>query len=506
MGKSNLISEQFDDLDLFYFQDIFENLTSPVLVADSQGKIIFANPKLFDLVKISNEEIGSLMLVDLIKQNKNHQLRITKAIESHRHFNLPYTELICRYDPLGKPVKLDLNCTKTKGKIFFIVEFQPINYQSQAKIKALNNQTEISSINNNLQIGIFRMNMEGEIIYTNAYFLDLFKYSDFDEINMVLMNKFFSRGIQWDFIYKKLDNHGSLKNERVEFKNKFGNSFWGLLTASSLSDNQENLFYDCLITKVSEGVTTQELLAQKNAELEKTNAKLDRFLYSTSHDLRSPLTSVMGIINLMKMEENTDLMNEYIHQILVSSQKLDRVIKDMTSFAINTHQKVVSKHIHFENLINKVLLKFESEEKFKNIDFIININEQLPFYGDPERLENIFFHLIRNAILFTDKNKDNPYVRTEVIVYSTRVLIEIIDNGIGISRKYINNIFEMFYRGTEMSQGHGLGLYLVKETLSKLKGKIQVESELGHGSIFHIDIPNGTKGILKSKKLMLYGE
>src|SRR6478609_328901 len=238
-------------------------------------------------------------------------------------------------------------------------------------------------------------------------------------------------------------------------------------------------------------------------DLAKINAQMQKFLYSTSHDLRSPLTSILGLTNLLRMEQPNDTILDYVDKIENSAIRLDDVIKDIIRFSKNTYQRLRSEKVGVEDLIWRIIKGHEGTEEFKKIKFEVSVEENQTIYSDTERLEIILNSIIRNAILFSDPNKSRPFVSLKARAIMDELTIEIIDNGIGIGKTHLDHIFNMFYRATDRSKGAGLGLYVAKEAAERLKGSIHVESEIGFGSWFIITIPNDTKGKLVSRKLRL---
>ena len=109
---------------------------------------------------------------------------------------------------------------------------------------------------------------------------------------------------------------------------------------------------------------------------------------------------------------------------------------------------------------------------------------------DERRLGIVFSNIISNSYRYHRKLIDNPFIEVEVSPNSQGVVAIIRDNGQGIKKEHIEKIFEMFYRASETNSGSGLGLYIVKETINNLKGKIQVSSKEGEGTTFEIHIPS----------------
>lgn len=232
-------------------------------------------------------------------------------------------------------------------------------------------------------------------------------------------------------------------------------------------------------------------VVKSNAELKKLNEELDNFVYSTSHDLRAPLTSIMGLINLSRLEK--DGRDEYINMMERSVRKMDDFIREITDFSRNARLAIEPVVIDFKPLIDDTLEQLQFLDIGAKIEKHAKVEDHLEFYSDKLRLSIILNNLITNAIKYSNTNQPHPRLDIEVKQQGQGVLIRVCDNGIGIRPEQTDLIFDMFYRGSEQSQGSGLGLYIVKETVQKLKGRITVTSTLGKGCTFDVWVPSLTK-------------
>ena len=221
------------------------------------------------------------------------------------------------------------------------------------------------------------------------------------------------------------------------------------------------------------------------------NEELNNFVYRVSHDLRAPITSVEGLINIIKLEskgKNADL-NPYIELLDDRIKNLDRFIRDILSHSRNIGTSANIEKIQFKKIINNCFNELTYLETAGKIKRKLSVSEGA-FYNDRIRLFEIFRNLISNAIKYSDPAKKVNSVNISVVTHPDKALINIQDNGIGISKESITKIFEMFYRGHESSKGSGIGLYIVKQAITKLGGDIHVESVEGSGTHFTIEIPN----------------
>lgn len=255
-------------------------------------------------------------------------------------------------------------------------------------------------------------------------------------------------------------------------------------------DNKVEKFVGILQDRTVEK-QAEEKLQQNNAELLKTNKELDKFVYSVSHDLRAPLSSMLGIVQLTEEDCADEFTKENLGMIKGSILKLDGFIQDILSYSRNARLEVKKDEILFKDLLTDITgnLRHMSTSN-DNIKIITNVNQITPFRSDKNRLNIVLSNLISNAIRYHNPAEPNPFVSVDVKIDEKEALIMVADNGIGIRKDLHQKIFDMFYRVSESSVGSGLGLYIVKETVDKLSGNIQVESEPGVGTKFIISMPN----------------
>ena len=225
----------------------------------------------------------------------------------------------------------------------------------------------------------------------------------------------------------------------------------------------------------------------RTESLEKANEELDRFVYSISHDIRSPLSSVQGLVNLMKIEK--DNHDQYLGLIESSIRKLDNYTRDILDYTRNSRAKVETKAVMVEQLVDKCISQVKYMNEREDVTFHKNIKLEKAFTTDPWRLEVILANLIGNALKYCDPKKDNKQVIINVDLKDGDLRIKIEDNGVGIDQFHLDKIYDMFYRASEDSQGSGMGLYIVRETVQLLGGKIDIKSEKYQGTIVNVIIP-----------------
>lgn len=233
----------------------------------------------------------------------------------------------------------------------------------------------------------------------------------------------------------------------------------------------------------------QDALKEQNEELIKANNELDRFVYSVSHNLRGPLASVMGLLNIAGMEDRSKKLTSIHDMMNISMQKLDETLKEIVDYSHNSRKKILVQEINWPELILNTLKKLEYLHPGEVITTSLNIESENPFYSDYNRLEVIFNNLLSNAILYRTKSS-TLVLNIKIVNNNKEAHLTINDNGIGIETTSLARIFEMFYRGTNRSKGAGLGLYITKEIIHKLKGSIEINSVYGGGTTVKITLPS----------------
>ncbi|HLF33252.1 MAG TPA: ATP-binding protein, partial [Cyclobacteriaceae bacterium] len=229
-----------------------------------------------------------------------------------------------------------------------------------------------------------------------------------------------------------------------------------------------------------------------NVRLRKANIELDNFVYRVSHDLRAPVASVLGLVNLAKNEKEASTVMKYFAMVGKSAEQQDRFIRDILDISRNTKLGIERKKISFRNLLDETLEQLKYTDNSKKIDTKLNVNASAAFYSDPHRLKVILNNIISNSIRYS--NGQHPTVNIDVNVTQEQASISIKDNGIGIDKIHHKKVFNMFYRATDDNAGSGLGLYIVKESIDKLNGTVDLESDLGMGTTVHLKVPNLING------------
>jgi two-component system sensor histidine kinase/response regulator len=243
------------------------------------------------------------------------------------------------------------------------------------------------------------------------------------------------------------------------------------------------------IEEASKFYQTNSMLSIKNEELQRAYSELDKFAYSVSHDIRGPLSGILGAINVARDMHDIAEMKEMLFLMEKSLKKLDTYILSMHDYYSLQRGELNIGDIDFEKLMDEFKDFYKRFSNTASIDFKVNINQREPFRSDIVPLKLILNNLLSNAFKYQNKNSDAKMVELNIEVRKGVAVIQVSDTGIGILGNHLGEIFNLFYRASSQEAGSGFGLYNVKSALLKLNGQIEVNSVLNKGTTFKVTIP-----------------
>lgn len=463
------------------YRELVEHIPLAIAI-HSDGQLVYANTHAFEMMgaKKADDLIGKNAL-DFVHPDLQDVVRERMKL-AMQGFEVPTIE--------EKYIRLD-------GKVIDVeTQAYPFSHQGMPAVQIIakditdkketlesmrKTETLFSQLFESSPMAIVILDDKGNVVQINKGFHELFGYS-IDELKGHGLNAF--------IVPEELEAEGndlntiisSYKVIRIETvrRNRAGEMLSLIVYGVPVHMEDKTIG----IFGVYVDITEQKKIEK---ELKIRNAELDNFVYKVSHDLRAPLSSILGLVNLANMPGNDDNPGMYMSLIGKKVEQLDHFISDVLSHSKNLKQDVT---------IEKVDLKQIVASTFTDLAYLkttvtseIDIQGE-DFYSDRWRLAEIFRNLISNAIKYRRMDIDEPLVKVSVRVTSIEADISFSDNGIGIEPDKLLNIFEMFYRASTQSDGSGLGLYIVKNAVEKLGGQIDVFSKPMQGTEFKIIIPN----------------
>jgi two-component system OmpR family sensor kinase len=290
-----------------------------------------------------------------------------------------------------------------------------------------------------------------------------------------------------DIIISTLDNERN-QSEEIEVNDKFYSIDSNFLEF----ENEKNVLI--VIRDIS---GTKEL--EKLKKLDKMKME---FLSMMSHELRTPLSAIKAysdtIIDSYELLDDETLM-EFFNTIQSETNHLHRLLNDLLDFSKLELKTLNLEKTNFDinELINEICNTLEDFAKKNEVNIIFDNEKSLEVFLDRTRMRQVIFNLIQNAIKYSDKRKEEKFVKIQTRTVNQELIIEIEDNSIGIKEEDKEKVFDKFYRSdtslTYEIQGTGVGLSIVKDMVELHGGTIQLETQLGEGSKFIITVPRGVE-------------
>lgn len=323
--------------------------------------------------------------------------------------------------------------------------------------------------------GICIIDNHGKYLDTNPSFASLLGYASPDElINLEFKDVTHPEDVERDRVLTEKIFSGEIEEFKVEkrFLKKDGEVIWVKLYATTYEKTY--------------GIGILESLDARGkyeSQMAKLKKDLDQFIYKTSHDLRSPVANILGLTKLQDSDLDKD---ELIQMVYENAQKLDHIIREISDYSSNQKFPLKLEELDLDLAVNEAFHSAQEETRNKRPTELV---KNIPFenvVADRARLLIILKNLIINAINF---GRENAKIEICSSIKNSNLIIKIKDNGIGIRKDIQTKIYEMFYRGSKNSEGAGLGLFIVKEALQEVSGKISFSSQEGKGTEFIVEIP-----------------
>ncbi len=254
-----------------------------------------------------------------------------------------------------------------------------------------------------------------------------------------------------------------------------------------------------LKAEIAEREKAEEELKAAKEVAESASGLKSRFLANMSHDIRTPLSSILGFANLILKGDIDDISRKYVGKIINSGDGLLNLLNDILDFSkIEAGQlEVYPQTFLAEELVENIKSLFYLQFEKKGIEFQIKKHPGVPekLYGDKWRIHQVLTNLLSNSLKFTKKG--TVIVEIDYIKTTDRLRFGVKDTGIGIAKKNLEDIFKPFTRLQSFKEfektGTGIGLAICKNLVNLMGGNIQVKSRLNQGSLFTFDIPAHSK-------------
>jgi PAS domain S-box-containing protein len=502
--KSKKIKAQFDQIErsereMKKLSLIATKTVNGVIISDSYGRIEWINEGFTKITGYTLEEVRGKKPKDFLQgpnSQKETLITIREALQKKNSVDVTLINYTKKKEPYYNQLQITPVFDNEGNHIHFIALQRDITSEINSRQEILNINSRFELITKKAKMGIWEL----DVVNDKAIWNDI-QYQIYGAERRNLGKDFFSYWSSFlhaedkERVIKKANDFLQSQEEILEDEFKIMRGDDGEVRTLKTLLISERSAYGKLLRVV--GTTTditdikqfENSLILKNEELKKINAELDNFVYSVSHDLRSPLLSVKGILSLVFKsgtlnEKNTSLLKMAETSVL----KLDDTIQEILEYSRNSRLEVVSEKIQIKNLVQSIYddLKYSTSDK---INCLIEVNGVEEIISDASRIKILLSNIIGNSFKYHRNNIDNPFIKFELFREENHIVMKISDNGEGIAEKNIDHIFNMFYRASNKVAGTGLGLYICKEIINKINGSISVSSKINQGTTFTIYLP-----------------
>jgi len=394
-----------------------------------------------------------------------------------------------------------------------------INYKLRENAVLSSYETTVSekkfrNLFENAAEGIFQINKDGIIFTINPAFVRMLGYTNEEELKKVnAVESIFKVQSDFDLLKKLLEKQGKVRNYRVQLKKKDGHE---ITVRMNVRLNDEELIqtniYEGSLQDITQQVIAESERQKANEALKSEKNKADiaakkaqqeskfktKFLASMSHEVRTPMNSVMGFLTLVENDlfESKEELKQFSKDAKLAAESLLDIINNILDISKIEAGKMELDEEEFEitSEINKAVSILKQTAKNKGLELELNIDENIPhvMFGDPTRYRQIAVNLIANAVKYTEVgsvrvNLNLINIEDNIIEIGT----EIIDTGRGIAPEQIPQLFEAYSQiknKNSTKEGTGLGLVISKEFVKLMGGEIKVESRVGFGSKFSFTV------------------
>lgn len=479
------------------YKEIFQNIPSDVTVyrpiADGKEFVVIDYNKAGKNENPPLKEIRHKK-IELVFPNAN-EYGLPEILRKVYLTNLPHHHPISLYN--GKNL---VGWTKnyiyrlSSGEIVTVHE--DITPQKKAELSLKESEKKYRELIENLNEGILVFDDKGTITLANPALCHILGYNTEE-----LIGKNLFQFIPEDYFetYEqqlKSENTRPKESQKLIFYNKNKEKVITSVSASPIFNNMGNYKGSITaVTNITETIRNQKEKEKLFKQLELKNQELEKFTYTVSHDLKSPLISVKGFLGFLKEDiangENENIDDD-IYRINKAVEKMHALLDDLLK--LSRIGRIVNQSAKIDcNLLIQETLEI-LEIQLKEINAKVDLQPDLPVLsGDSQRIAEIFQNLITNAIKFRSPSRDLE-LKIQAEQKENMAFFSIQDNGIGLDKKYHNKIFNLFEKLNNAAEGTGIGLTVVQKIINAYNGKIWIESEgLDRGTKFIFTLPTYQK-------------
>lgn len=489
---------QSSEIELRKLSLIATNTNNAVIITDNYGLIEWVNSSFEENTGYQLEEVIGLKPKNFLQVQDSRTEVARKIISEALAKKEPVEVEIINIDKKGNEYIIDLQISPVYDKdgelINFIAIQKDITSEAKHRMEMQRVNFRMDEITKGSSIGMWEYDIETRTAEWNDVLFQIYEVDrSATDLHKIWMEALHPEDI--DAVMNDISEmiNGKKRRSVIEYRilsGKNKDTLKYIRTTAFREEGSDSNGRKVLGSTIDISATKhfESTLLEKNHELTKINRELDQFVYSVSHDLRSPLLSIKGILSVIDENVSPDENQMYLSLIEKSVNRLDSTIIEILDFSRNARLDQIFSKFNIRDLVQNIFsdLAYVTEEKVE-LQFEFEGDEIIA--SDKARLEILMKNLISNGIKYRKKGGETSYVKVSLIETEKNYVISIEDNGEGISEDNQLKVFDMFYRASTSSPGTGLGLYICKDIVAKMNGVIDLISELGVGTRIILTLP-----------------
>jgi PAS domain S-box-containing protein len=470
------------------YAELLEIMNEGLIHTDTEGRIFMVNKRFCEMTGYKREELIGKIGYEILLDSARHPYLKEKISSRNKGNSEAYEVEIYRKNMEKIWVRVQASPVfGSDGKVTGHLGVHSDITEYKRTLDALrSSEIRFRSLFESAPIGVASIDWQGRFLLANEAYCRMMGYTWEELRNLTFIDitstedMDLSRGKLADIISGKKDVIAIEKR----YIRKNGELLWAKLTASAVKDEKGRFLHTI---NMIEDITQEKRM---NEELKRTNLELNTFFYQASHDLKGPLSSILGLVNLAEEEQQPEKIHEYLDMIRRSSMRLDSILRTLLETIRIREDVVKSAAVDVKALFEEVLFSIKEMDGARDVAVGYTVSVKKEFCSDSKLLSSVIQNLLENSIKYRKKDIPDAFARVTIEDFEKGIQIKVSDNGIGIEPSLQDKIFTIFFKADARSKGSGLGLYIVKHIVDRLRGKISVSSRVGEGCTFTVYIPD----------------
>lgn len=490
-----------------FYKNVAEKFDLGITIIDKE-KVIYHNQKVCDIFGYPSEQFIMMRAKDFAAKHDKPYLEVVEKqiIEEKRFPDILEFDIVTS-DGNTKTIRNSYYrnlSDKLKDNVLIITtdlsqESMILREHDDNNQNFKVNNLKYRNIFYEAPLGIFRTTVDGEFVEANPALIKMLGYDSEQDLKSRI------KSIEKDLyddpklrpkIVKEVINNYELSSYECVFKKKDGSKINVNMSIKFAYDDLENQYFlEGMVENIEERKRNEQILKDSEQKLKDTLKERDKFFNIISHDLRSPLSGLLGLSKELISEFEDMSINELLEiskALNSSAESLNKLIENLLHWSRMQMGNIRYQPVYIKpaDLIKNNVELVKSNLKSKQLNLRLQLDTELIVYADPQSFDLVIRNLISNAIKFT---KPEGKIEIDLEKCDDTACISIKDTGIGMSQSLQDNLFKLgenvSREGTNQESGTGLGLILSKQFIEMNNGRLNFQSEIGKGSTFHIILP-----------------